>query len=234
MARRPRRLRKLKLLVVLAVVCAVVRFVAPAFGWPPVRGVEVLGCVHTDELSVVRAASISPDASAWSLDEGLIRERVAELPSVADAEVSISMTGAVSIEVREHEPVAYLGGGPLRVVSARGEVFPVSGTRDWTSLPVVFGATVVSGRLAESQSYVAVWCDSLRAEPELWSRLSEVRVRRDGSELVFSGGPTAVVQGSPWPRSIEALSRVVSSLPNGGTGGVLDCRFVDQIVVRGL
>lgn len=92
-----------------------------AFG---VREVEVEGAALTGDAAVRSALALgSPAPNAFTLATDVLRDRLLELPTVADAEVRVGLPGTLSVRLVEREPVlAWQHDGRLLLVDRDGRV----------------------------------------------------------------------------------------------------------------
>jgi cell division protein FtsQ len=123
-----RRLRRLRW--VLGVALSLVALVALTFTpLLDVDRVEVDGAGETPESAIVESSRIDPGDPMVTLNLAAAEERIAELPWIADADVSRDWPGTVRIAVTERTPVAVAvlqQEGLVAVVDADGRVLTVT------------------------------------------------------------------------------------------------------------
>lgn len=116
-----------------------------------VRTVDVEGLTWMAERDVVAAAAVDRGGNAFTLATAPIRARIAALPPVLGADVSVSLPGTVTVTVREREPLLVWAPGDRRfLVDAEGLLFlelgatPPAPARD---LPVLVDTRAASGTM---------------------------------------------------------------------------------------
>jgi cell division septal protein FtsQ len=134
--RRLRRARPLLItlgsLGVVAVACWVVFFSA----WLATDRVDVQGTKHLSDDAVLAAADVDLGEPLARIDIDAVRDRVAEVPAVADVSVHRSWPHTLTIAVSERVPVAMLHQHGWWNMDSEGVTFSKSAHRD-PSLPVV-------------------------------------------------------------------------------------------------
>jgi cell division protein FtsQ len=116
-----------RLLAALGAVAGVAGLVALASGpWMRVDEVGWDGGRFTPEAAVVEALDPERGRPVLAVDTAGVRERLIALPSVADARVTASLTGAISASISEPEPAfVWETSGARLVGDAEGTLFAV-------------------------------------------------------------------------------------------------------------
>lgn len=213
----------------------------PALSRVPLFGVEEVGVVGArwvppDE--VVRRAGVEPGASVWD-DPARWERRVETHPLVREARVSRTGLHTLEIQVRETEPVALAATPELVAVDATGRVLPLDPSTSGLDLPILPGARLEEGRLAEDggRRLLRVLVALREAEPGFVRRVSHlVRGEHGGVELAMADGEAAARLLLPEEDPVRALRRVEMALGHHGGAGpveVADARFDGQVVLEG-
>ncbi|RMH45667.1 MAG: FtsQ-type POTRA domain-containing protein [Alphaproteobacteria bacterium] len=181
---------------------------------------EVVGGSAALRAEVTEAAGVGLPVSSLAIDIDAIRRRVAALGAVADARVSVSAGGTLTISVTERVPVAILRrGGALGLIDAEGHLIARLAARAARpDLPLLAGAGAEAA-VAEALELVA------RAGPVAGRLRGLVRVGERRWDLVLDRGQRIML---PERGAAEALDRVMALQRSQG---VLD-RDVTRVDLR--
>jgi cell division septal protein FtsQ len=206
----------------------------PAFR---VAGVEVTGARFVAPDAVRAMAAIPPEASVW--DEHSEAEwRVTAHPLVEEARIRRQGFNRLTIHVREVRPVALVSAPALEPVDGGGALLPLDPSEHALDLPILFHATVESGRVSDEDSRrVLAVVERLDAlSPEFVHRVSEIR-RAPGDAIEF-----LLLEGSHVDRMVLpvddaelAFLRAEDAIGQCSERGrviSVDARFRDQVVVE--
>lgn len=132
-ARFGRRLPSVRRVVaVLGAAAAVGALVAALNGpWLRVTDVAWAGGRHTAAADVEAVLAAQRGVSVLAVDSGEVRERLEAMPAVAEASVTVSLTGRVDAAIVEHEAAFVWETGSMRFLGAAdGTLFAVLGAGD--------------------------------------------------------------------------------------------------------
>ncbi len=220
--------RRLRLLVALATVAAVV-----ATGWwlvmrSPLFDVDTIaieGMVRTDPAVVAKASGVSEGQPLLEVDVESARESIIELPWVASVTSDRSMTGEVTFTVNERTPVAVVPGEAdwllvdadgrvLEVVSSVPEDVVVVGGSAWAVQP---GGWIGEGALP-SLDVAALLPGGLRP------KVASIQLVATDLELaLFGGGRIVLGDTAELPDKFLSAMTLLHRL---------DLRCLDRIDVR--
>ncbi len=198
-SRRPRSLRAVAVVLVLAGVAVTAGFAIHAEGQRHCAGLAI-DIVPGGDVQLVAAeelrAAIEVDGplagrSAQEIDLGEIERRAAALPAVASTEVYTSLNGTVHVQVTQREPVARLHRSthvPDVYLDPQGAAFPIVLGRN-VRVPVIHAPSEVLARPA-----LAVVA-KIQNDP-LWSEfVDQIAFTPRGLELVPRVGDVRIVLG---------------------------------------
>jgi cell division protein FtsQ len=200
-----------------------------------VRDVSVTGITSSDG-DKVRAAldQAAREMTTLNLRQQVLRDAVAQFPSVGDVEATADFPHAVSIKVIERRPVAALARtGERRVpVTAQGVV--LRGVTPERDLPSVYvdhapaGPTVTDRETLKALKVAGAAPDPLRARANefLYDERGVVVELDDGPELIFG---TANEADQKWVAAARVLAE---STAQGAT--YLDLRIPGRVAAGGL
>lgn len=100
---------------------------------------KVEGCDILFQKDVLEQAEISVGMNIFSINLATTRKRLLAHPWVADAEVGREIPAGVSIEIREHDPLAIIDLDRKFLLNRQGQIFKEWETTDPVNLPVVDG-----------------------------------------------------------------------------------------------
>ncbi|NUS38802.1 MAG: FtsQ-type POTRA domain-containing protein [Lysobacter sp.] len=189
-------------LVVLPVVAVVNGWVG-ASRWP-LRTLRIEGDVHRVDTTQLRA-TVLPYARAgfFAVRLGDAQEAVARLPWVERAEVRKRWPDVLEIGIVEHQPFARWGAD--RVLSRRGQLFPLRGAAVPAGLPLLDGPD------ARVPDVVALYNEANTLFAPGGLSVREVALDRRGSWSLILSNDTRVVVGSQEPQA--RLTRFARLLP---------------------
>ena len=205
----------------------------PAFR---VATIEVTGRRFVTEDEAVALAAISPHASVWD-DHRAAADRLRAHPLVQEVEIRRSGHDGLQIRLREVRAVALVPTPTLSVVDARGDVLPVDPARHGIDLPILQGARIEAGRVADEDSRRVLAALGRLGElsQDFVDRISEVRrVPEDAVELLLLDGSHADRIVLPVENADVAFLRVEDALRRcEGQGRIesADARFRGQVVI---
>lgn len=201
---------------------------AAAIGFE-VRHVEVTGATHTGRLPVYAAALAGPSDSMLLVDLDAIRERLRQLPWVADASVARRLPDTLAIDIVERKPVAlWQFQRRLAVIDRTGAVLATDGLERFASLPIVVGP----GANGQAQALMTL----LAGQPRIASQVdaaSWIGGRRWDLRLK-TGEVVSLPEGAQ--AAAAALARFAALDAKTGLTGRgfarFDLRLKDKMVVR--
>lgn len=204
-----------------------------------VQRVEVTGTRYLSPAEVLRASGITSEATVFD-DPAPWRERLLELPLVADAQIERKVPEGLVIRVTEAEPVAWAAVPALEPVDSRGVLLPIRAGGAAPDVPVVPTVASTANHRIKNVHVLRVLgaLDAIRRyEPELAGAISEATPAPDravrlllrsalGVELLVAADPTASM--------LEQLEQTLKHLAGRGELARvqrIDARFADQVVV---
>ena len=222
--------RRARLIVWSAAVAALVWFVAPLVlrevAFFRVRRIELLGVQHLAPDAVIAALRLGADATVFQ-DAALLADRVKGIGGVVDARVERHLPAALTVVVREAEPVAFVPGrrgGGLAVLDGSGRALPFDPARSGLDLPLA----------PEADAGVAAVLGLIRSvDPALFREIATARATARGDVIVELESARVVLRRDAGPEDIRAVVLVAQDLAaRARRYDELDARYADQIVVR--
>lgn len=113
------------------------------------ESVIVHGLSRLSRQAVVLRAGIKPGDNLLAINLHLVRKRLLSHPWVAAVQVSREIPGTLSIDIREHEPLAVVDMGRRFLLNSRGRIFKELGDDDLRRLPVIKGIRLTDISLGE-------------------------------------------------------------------------------------
>lgn len=205
-----------------------------------VADVEVRGNRYLDAAEVEALLRLADDASIWE-DVDELERRVAAYPLVLEATVRRRLPATFTVNVVERVPVALVATPTYEAVDAEGVRLPIDPARFRLDLPVLEpprrvapGATFVP---AETRRLASVVSRLTARDTAFLQRVSEVswlddatiRARWIEPRVDFLLPPDATAR-----RFREGLAALAHAVGGGHSPAVVDLRFADQVVVRGI
>jgi cell division protein FtsQ len=189
--------------------------------------IQISGLNVLDEATVADIAGIRPGGSLVLLDARAARERLEELPFVAEAKVQKFFPGGLKVEITEREPFAvWQKDGALSIIDRGGVVLRPANPNRLPDLPVIVGA-------GAPESAAALF-HAMAPFPELTARLhAAVLVAGRRWNLVFDSGLVAKMPEGLLVTALEDLDRLAKSdqLIDRDLSQV-DLRIAGRITVR--
>ena len=193
-----------------------------------VRRIELLGVRHLAPDAVIAALRLGPDASVFQ-DAALLADRVKGIGGVVDARVERHLPAALTVVVREAEPVAFVpgsrgGGGGLAVLDGAGRALPFDPARSALDLPLAPHADAgVAAVLALVRS----------VDPALFREIATARATARGDVVLELESRRVLLRRDAGPEDIRAVVLVAQDLAaRRRPYAELDARYADQVVVR--
>lgn len=194
---------------------------SPAFD---VTEIRLEGHVRLERDEILRTAGLSLGQNVFDVSPEQARERLAEHPWIAEADVRRRLPGTYTIEVRERRAVALLALSEVYLVSEDGAVFKKVEARDPVDLPVITG--VDRERFTRDRAFrssvlleaVALLHDYRGAG--LWRReaIGELHVERDDGLSLYVGDDATYVRlgHGPFRAKLGRLRTVFDELRQRG------------------
>ncbi len=186
--RRLRRARPILIMVGSLTVVALAGWAVFFSSWLATDKVDVEGVEHLSTYEVLAAADVDLGVPLARIDIDAVRDRVSEVPAVADVSVHRSWPHTLTISVSERAPVATLHKDGWWLMDSEGVMFRRSAHRD-PSLPVVaFEGTLDDQARREVAAVIAalpasVIDDMKRVRAHSMDSIS--LMLRDGKEVVW-------------------------------------------------
>ncbi len=194
-----------------------------------VKSVEVAGATHTSKAELDAVLSSYVGANLFKIDIAGVRRDVLTLPWVSRIDIEKKLPDTLRIVVSEREPVALtLTPEGLRYVDEKGAPFaPLSTAVGDPDLPLVSGDSL--------QRAAELVRDLRRNDPQVYSRISEVRAIAPDAFAVFDRdlGAVIYVGRNDISEKFRSLYGIVHSERFArGSLRYADLRFNDRIVVK--
>lgn len=197
-----------------------------------VKAIELAGIVHSPRADLNRLTSRYVGANLFQIDIASVQRDLRSISWIDRIEIEKKLPDTLRIRITERTPVALaFSESGLRYVDEHGVAFaalsPAVGNPD---LPLVTGAQGVA-----LQRCVALLRDLSRSDPQLYSRISEVKPVAPDAYALFDRDLGAFVYAkgdqlsSKW-RTLHALTRA-EKLGRGALA-YADLRFADRIVIK--
>jgi cell division protein FtsQ len=167
--------------------------------------IQISGLNVLDEETVADIAGIRPGGSLVLLDARAARERLEELPFVAEAKVQKFFPGGLKVEITEREPFAvWQKDGALSIIDRHGVILRPANPNRLPDLPVIVGAGAPDSAAALFQAMVPF--------PQLSQRLhAAVLVAGRRWNLVFDSGLVAKLPEGLMVTALEDLDRLATT-----------------------
>lgn len=189
------------------------------------RRIEFVGVRHLAPDAVIAALRLDADASVFT-DRDLLADRVKGVGGVEDARVERRLPGALTVVVRETEPVAFAPTPRgLAVLDERGATLPFDAARTTLDLPVAQSADAgVAAVLALVRS----------VDPSLFQAVVTARATSRGDVVLDLESRRVLLGRDAGPEDIRAVVLVAQDLAARSRRYTeLDARYAGQVVVRG-
>src|SRR5687768_4303661 len=197
-----------------------------------VKAIELAGVVHSPRVDLDRLTSRYVGLNLFQIDIASVQRDLRAIAWIDRIEIEKKLPDTLRIRITERTPVALaFSESELRYVDEHGVAFaalsPAVGNPD---LPLVSGAKGMDlGRCVE------LLRDVSRSDPQLYSRISEVKPVAPDAFALFDRELGAFVYvkreelSSKW-RTLHALARA-EKLGHGSLA-YADLRFTDRIVIK--
>ena len=164
--------------------------------------IQITGLKVLDEATVADIAGIRPGGSLIMLDARAARERLEELPFVAEAKVQKFFPGGLRVEIVEREPFAvWQKDGALSIIDRNGVILRPANPSRLPDLPVIVGA-------GAPESAAALF-RAMAPFPRLGERLhAAVLVAGRRWNLIFDSGLVAKLPEGLLVGALEDLDRL--------------------------
>lgn len=192
-----------------------------------IDSVEVTGNVETSEIDILQQIGLDGWTSLVGFDAEAARERIAELPWVAEASVRKIYPDAIEVRITERQPFAiWQHGRELSLVEASGAVIAPFRSRRHAMLPLVIGLGAATG----AQEFLA----KVEEFPGLASRVKAyIRVAERRWDLRLENGVTVKLPAG------EERQALVDLVDLDKTQGLLsrdiaavDMRLEDRLFIK--
>ena len=205
-----------------------------------VRNIEIAGAVHTSKTELNAATARYVGMNLFKIDIAQVQHDLRSLPWISRIEIEKKLPDTLRMVVTERKPVALAQlGNELRYVDEQGTPFaglnPVAGDPDLPLIVSTCGMRIVSGACPDMVRSVALLRTLATRDPEIYSRISEVRpIAPAGFELYDRDLGAMVLTNAEdvsakW-RSLYAI--VKAERLSRGAIAYADLRFADRIVVK--
>lgn len=202
-----------------------------------VEQIAITGAVRLSESDVIEHSGLKKGTSLLLLRRRRAEERLGDLPVIAVAEVSAVFPNSVSIRVQEREPAAsLLHQSGFWLLDRKGVVF-AGEALPAENLPIITGAPaedIVLGKTLANGARHKALCAFLEALPENpLLEPAELNLENPVDLILYTGDGRKVFLGDR-ERMVEKLALLWESiphLPDNGSGGSLDLRDGDRLVL---
>lgn len=204
------------------------RMVAQATAWAGFRigDIEVSGAHETSRIDILTSIDLGTERSLFSFDVHQAREKIRQLPWVADVRVWKSYPDRLLVEVVERSPFAvWQHQGKLSLVERDGRVIAPFEER-FTGLPLVVG----EGAAAAAAEIVT----AASRQPGVASRVvAYVRVGERRWNLTLDNGQTVLLPEGGEAAQLAELARLQGEQDLFGRELTqIDMRLPDRLVLR--
>ena len=205
-----------------------------------VRNIEVTGAVHTSQAELNAATARYIGMNLFKIDIAGVQHELRALPWISHIEIEKKLPGTMRMVVTERKPVALaMLGNELRYVDENGTAFaglnPAAGDPD---LPLILSSCatrIVSGACPDMVRSVALIRTLAARDPEVYSRISEVRpIAPAGFELYDRDlGAVVLTNGEDVSAKWRSLYSIVKAERlRRGQIAYADLRFADRVVIK--
>lgn len=204
----------------------------PAFS---VRHVEVVGARFVDADQARTLASLEGVASVWD-DPSSWEERVRAHPLIVNARIRRRGFNGLVLELQEVRPVAFVPVPALSPLDGDGRLLAIDPAKHALDLPILAGASVREGRVADepSRRALAVLEELNELDSAFVGRVSELRASEEAVYLHLLSGSLAELVVLPLGDATVAFLRVESAMRECRDRGDIvsaDARFRGQVVI---
>lgn len=164
-----------------------------------ISAIDISGQAITSEKAVTMALGIGPDTSLFGFDVAAARERLLQLPAVAEAHIAKIYPNRLAVTIVEHEPVARwrLNGQTYLIDKAGDKLGPAISADD--DLPLVIGV----GAGDDAQVLLA----ALKRFPVLEKGLAAVsRIADRRWDLLYRTGLRVQLPAAGMGQALKALN----------------------------
>lgn len=191
-----------------------------------VDDVRISGNRETSEIDILGLLGLDGATSLLALDAQAARQRIAELPWVASADVRKIYPDTVAVTLKERRPFAiWQSGSQLSLIESSGDVIVPFGDEKYATLPLVIGF----GAAQKAAGFIA----SVAAYPELAGRVKGyIRVADRRWDLRLENGVTVKLPEN------DAAAAIADLMDLDRTHGILsrdiatvDMRLGDRLVI---
>ena len=192
-----------------------------------VTEIPIAGNERTPRNTVQAALGLSQGDSIFAVNPSDARERLLQLPWIADATVRRRFPGTVSVTLIEKRPFAlWRAGSSLDVVERSGAVITGANVTEFSKLPILLGAG--------APKTAAPLIDALGSERAIGARLKAVeRISERRWDLILDRGVRIKLPETGWEAQLKDLERLIVDK------GVLerdiemiDLRYPDQYIFQ--
>lgn len=201
----------------------------------------VQGGRHLSVEQVVALSDVKAGVNTFSLDLGLIGNKVAENPWVREAQVQRIFPRQVDIRIVERSPVAIINLGYLYYLDDRGEVFKVLESADSLDFPVVTGFDYQKIEQRDRQSaadlkqVVSLLADLRQREKFSLQQISEIHRDSGGGFSLFTldAGVKVKLGRGAFNEKLDRLERIYTELqPRLPILDYIDLNVAEKVIVR--
>ncbi len=202
-----------------------------------VEEITVTGAQRLSEKEIIDCCGVKKGTSLLLLRRRRAEEQLGALPVIDAAEVSAVFPNGVSIRVQEREPAAsLLHQSGFWLLDRKGVVF-AGEALPAENLPIITGAPaedIVLGKTLANGARHKALCAFLEALPENpLLEPAELNLENPVDLILYTGDGRKVFLGDR-ERMVEKLALLWESiphLPDNGSGGSLDLRAGDRLVL---
>lgn len=202
-----------------------------------VEQITVTGAARLDESEIINHSGVKRGTSLLLLRRRRVEQRLAALPEIYSVTVTGDFPGTVSIRVQEREPAAsLLVQNRFWLLDREGVLFAEQ-ARPVENLPVITGAAadeiVIGEPLGDRAKRDALFAflQALPDNPLL--EPAELNLADPANLVLYTVDGRKVLLGSSdkMVQKLILLWKSLPHLPDSGTGGCLDLRTGDRLVI---
>ena len=165
--------------------------------------IEIAGNQRTSDQAVRSVLGFSPGQSLFAADPKEARDRLMQLPWVAEAVVRRRFPDRISVTLTEKEPFAVWQNGPLlSVIERSGAVIPGQNSDHFAGLPLLIGDGAAEG--------AAPLIDALRDQRETFAKVRGIeRISNRRWDLILQQNVRVKLPEEGWQSELNELERLI-------------------------
>jgi cell division protein FtsQ len=205
------------------------------------KTIKVVGNSRLSKAEILTQAGVRTGDNILALNLRLVRRRLLDHGWIESARVTREIPQALTIEVKEHEPLARIDWGRQFLVNTQGRIFKQAGPNDPQDLPLVSGIGVEEIGLPSGGATLQAVLKVLQlgrrpASPIAYADMQELRVDPDASIMVILRDQRRIKLGTgQYDLKFERLAQLhrhLESAKKPSAFKVADLTHPDRVVVQ--